>query len=216
MDALERYILDHSTPEDQLLRELERETNLKTIQPRMISGHIQGKFLELLVRMSGAESILEIGTFTGYSALCFAAGLPEGGVVDTIEVDDELEMLAKSFFDRSEHGSKIVQHIGSALDLAPSLDKLFDIVFVDGDKREYVDYYKMIMGDEPYNKPLVKSGSYIIADNILWYGKVADPLKYNDLYTKGIVDFNDMVIKDSRVESFILPLRDGLNIIRVK
>ena len=177
----------------------------------MISGHIQGKLLELLVKMFRPKSILEIGTFTGYSALCMAAGLEEGATIDTCEVDDELEPLAQSFFDRSAHGNKINLHIGSALEIAPTLGKQFDLVFIDGDKREYPAYYDMLM-----DKGLVHSGSVMLADNILWYGKVVQPVAHNDHHTQALIEFNRKVVEDNRVESVILPLRDGINIIRVK
>lgn len=215
MNDLNKYIESISSPEDELLRELDRVTNLRVVQPRMISGHMQGKFLELITRMIRPCNVLEIGTFTGYSTLCFAAGLDDGAMVDTIEVDDELESLAASFFARSPHGHRIRQHIGSALTVAPQLGKVFDLVFIDGDKREYPDYYRMVMGDNS-NEPLVRSGSIILADNILWYGKVAAPIVRNDLYTQRIVEFNDMVKADERVENVVIPIRDGLNLIRVK
>ena len=215
MDLLEKYIHDHTSPEEELLHELDRETNLRVVQPRMISGHVQGKLLEMLVRMHQPRTILEIGTFTGYSALCMAAGLEEGAVLHTCEVEDELEPLSQSFFDRSQHGHKINLHIGSALDIAPTLGCEFDMVFIDGDKREYPEYYRMLMGDNG-NKPLVHSGSVMIADNILWYGKVVQPVAHNDHHTQALIEFNRMVVEDDRVESVILPLRDGINIIRVK
>ena len=177
----------------------------------MISGHIQGKLLELLVKMFRPKNILEIGTFTGYSALCMAAGLEEDGVIDTCEVDDELEPIAQSFFARSAHYHKIRHHIGSALEIAPKLGKQFDLVFIDGDKREYPAYYNMLM-----DQGLVHSGSILLADNILWYGKVVQPVAHNDLHTQALIEFNRMVVEDDRVESVILPLRDGINIIRVK
>ena len=141
MDLLEKYIHEHSSAEDSLLHELDRETHLRVINPRMISGHIQGKLLELIVKMFRPKNVLEIGTFTGYSALCMAAGLEDDAVIDTCEVDDELEALAQSFFDRSPYGHKIHLHVGSALDIAPKLGKQFDLVFMDGDKREYPAYY---------------------------------------------------------------------------
>ena len=211
MDLLEKYIHENSSAEDALLHELDRETHLRVINPRMISGHIQGKLLELLVKMFRPKSILEIGTFTGYSALCMAAGLEEGATIDTCEVDDELEPLAQSFFDRSAHGHKINLHIGSALEIAPTLGKQFDLVFIDGDKREYPAYYDMLM-----DKGLVHSGSVMLADNILWYDKVVQPVAHNDHHTQALIEFNRKVVEDSRVESVILPLRDGINIIRVK
>ena len=145
MNALEQYVETMSSPEDALLRELERETYLRVINPRMISGHIQGKFMEMLVRMLRPRRILEIGTFTGYSALCMAAGLDDGGIIDTCEIDDELEEMIRSFFDRSQHGGKIRLHIGSALEIAPTLGERYDLVFMDGDKREYTAYYNMLM-----------------------------------------------------------------------
>ena len=211
MDLLEKYIHENSSAEDALLHELDRETHLRVINPRMISGHIQGKLLELLVKMFRPHRILEIGTFTGYSALCMAAGLEEGATIDTCEVDDELECIAQSFFDRSPHGDKIRLHIGSALEIAPKLGGPFDMVFIDGDKREYPAYYNMLM-----NNGLVRSGSILLADNILWYGKVVQPVQHNDLHTQALIEFNRMVVEDDRVESVILPLRDGINIIRVK
>lgn len=211
MDLLEKYIHENSSPEDVLLHELDRQTHLRVINPRMISGHIQGKLLELVVKMFRPKSILEIGTFTGYSALCMAAGLDEGATIDTCEVDDELEPLAQSFFDRSAHGHKITLHVGSALEIAPTLGKQFDLVFIDGDKREYPAYYDMLM-----DKGLVHSGSVMLADNILWYGKVVQPVAHNDHHTQALIEFNRKVVEDDRVESVILPLRDGINIIRVK
>ncbi|MBO5812900.1 MAG: class I SAM-dependent methyltransferase [Alistipes sp.] len=215
MDLLEKYIHDHTSAEDDLLRELDRETNLRVIQPRMISGHVQGKLLEMLVRMHRPRRILEIGTFTGYSALCMAAGLEEDCELHTCEVEDELEPLSQSFFDRSPHGHKIHLHIGSALDIAPTLGCEFDMVFIDGDKREYPEYYRMLMGDGG-GRPLVHSGSVMIADNILWYGKVVQPVAHNDRHTQALIEFNRMVREDERVESVIVPIRDGLNLIYVK
>ncbi len=210
MNSIDRYILDNSSPEEALLDELDRVTHQRMVQPRMLSGHVQGLFLEMVVRMLGAQTVLEIGTFTGYSALSMARGLPEGGVLHTIEVDDELEMLIRSFFDRSAYADRIVLHIGSALDIAPNLNTKFDLVFIDGDKREYPQYYRMVMDG------LVHSGSYLLADNVLWYGKVTESVAHNDRHTQAILEFNRMVCEDPRVENVILPLRDGLNLIRVK
>ena len=201
MDALERYVHDLSSPEEELLHELDRQTHLRVVQPRMLSGHIQGKLLELLVRMLRPRNILEIGTFTGYSALCMAAGLEEDGVLDTVEVDDELEEFAASFFRRSPHGQKIRQHIGSALDIVPTLGYTFDLVFIDGDGG---------------SKVLVHSGSILIADNILWSGKIVEPVAHNDRHTQALLEFNRMIREDERVENVIVPIRDGLNLIRVK
>lgn len=215
MDALERYIHEHTQEEEALLRELDRDTHHRMVAPRMLSGHLQGKLLTMLTRMIRPGRVLEIGTFTGYSALSFAAGLEEGARIDTIEVDDELESLAQSYFDRSEHGRKIHLHIGSALDIAPTLGTEFDLVFIDGDKREYPAYYRMLMGDAG-GAPLVHSGSFLIADNILWSGKVVEPLARGDRHTEALLEFNRMVVEDERVENVIVPIRDGLNLIRVK
>lgn len=215
MDPLERYIHELSSPEEALLHELDRQTNLRIMHPRMISGHIQGRLLRMIVQILRPKSVLEIGTFTGYSALSMAAGLEADATIDTVEVDDELEPMAQEFFDRSEHGSKIKLHIGSALEIAPTLGKQFDLVFIDGDKREYPAYYRMLMGDNG-GEQLIHSGSILLADNILWYGKVVEKVAHNDHQTQGILEFNRMVRDDDRVESFILPLRDGLNMIRVK
>ena len=215
MDKLERYIHDHSSPEGPLLEELDRATHHRMVAPRMISGHIQGKFLQLLTASLRPKRVLEIGTFTGYSALSIAAGLEEGARLDTFEVDDEQRDFIQSFFDRSEHGSKIRLHIGSALELAPTLGECYDLVFMDGDKREYPAYLAMLLGDSS-GVAMVRSGSLIIADNILWYGKVTEPTRHGDHHTEALKEFNLQVVNDPRLESVILPLRDGLNIIRVK
>ena len=211
MDKLEQYISDMSSPQGVLLHELERETYLRVINARMISGHIQGKLLEMLVRMLRPQRILEIGTFTGYSALSMAAGLEDGAFIDTCEVDDELEMIAADFFERSGLGNKIRQHIGSALEIAPTLGEKYDLVFIDGDKREYTAYYEML-----FEHNLVHSNSFILADNILWYGKVVEEVARKDKQTQEIIAFNEYVRNDDRVENVILPLRDGINLIRVK
>lgn len=211
-EELERYIRNLSSPEDALLAELESESNQRVVQPQMVSGHVQGKFLEMLTRMIAPRKVLEIGTFTGYATLCFAAGMPEGGVIDTIEIEDELEGIQSEFFARSPHGAKIRRHTGSALDVVPGLGECYDLVFIDGDKREYPDYYRMLMEGGHLH-----SGSYILADNILWYGKVTEQnIKPSDLQTRGIVEFNRMVREDDRVENVIIPIRDGINLIRVK
>lgn len=215
MDPLERYIHDFSEPEEALLHELDRETNLRAVAPRMISGHIQGRLLEMLVRMLRPRRALEIGTFTGYSALSMAAGLEEGAELHTVEVDDEQEEFIRSYFARSPHGRKITLHIGSALDIVPKLGGEFDLAFIDGDKREYPDYYRMLMGDDG-GCPLVRSDSVLIADNILWSGKVVQPVAHNDRHTQALLEFNRMVAEDPRTENVILPLRDGLNLIRIR
>ena len=211
MDKLEEYILANTSPEEELMHKLERETYLRVINPRMISGHLQGKLLEMLVRMMRPKRVLEIGTFTGYSALSIARGLEDGAYLDTIEVDDELEDMAAKFFEASDYGHRIRQHVGSALEVVPRLGEVYDMVFIDGDKREYPAYYNMLL-DGGY----VRSGSILLADNILWYGKVAEPIARNDRHTEAIVEFNRMVVEDDRVDNVIVPIRDGINMIRVK
>ncbi len=203
--------MDNTKPEEELMHRLERETYLRVINPRMISGHLQGKLLEMLVRMMRPRRVLEIGTFTGYSALSIARGLDDDAILDTIEVDDELEDIAAKYFEASEYGHRIRQHVGSALDVVPHLGEVYDMVFIDGDKREYPAYYDMLM-DGGY----VRSGSILMADNILWYGKVAEPVAHNDKHTEAIVAFNRMVKDDARVDNVIVPIRDGINLIRVK
>ncbi len=211
MNAIDKYILNNSTPEESLLSELDRQTHLRVVQPRMLSGHIQGRLLTMLTQMMQPKQVLEIGTFTGYSALCIAAGLDEGSMLHTVEVDDELESFAAEFFAKSQHSSKITQHIGSALEVVPRLGISYDLVFMDGDKREYPAYLTLLL-DGGY----LHSGSIIIADNILWSGKIVEPLKHGDRHTAALLEFNRMVVEDNRLENIIIPLRDGLNLIRVK
>ncbi|MDE6499314.1 MAG: O-methyltransferase [Rikenella sp.] len=215
---LERYILEHISPEDPVLAELDRQTHLRVIQPRMLSGHLQGQLLAMLTAMVRPRRVLELGTFTGYSAIALARGLTEeGAVLHTVEVNDELEGLAAEYIEKAGLRDRIVQHIGSALEVVPTLGEVFDLVFVDADKREYPDYYRMLM-----DGGFVRSGSIILADNVVWYGKVAAEtagdlsVARNDRQTQGILEFNRMVREDARVEKVILPLRDGLTLIRVK
>ncbi len=231
---MDQYIEDHSSAsaatERELLDELERATYRRVVHPQMVSGRTQGIFLNIITKILRPSRVLEIGTFTGYSALSIAAGLDEDAEIHTIEVDDELEDLAREFIARSPHGHKIHLHIGSALDVAPRLagqnpaERLaFDLIYIDGDKRQYPDYYRMVMGDEGW-PAMVRSGTIILTDNVLWYGKVADSIPETrekspgstDRQTAGIVEFNRMVAADIRVENVILPLRDGINLIRVK
>ncbi len=210
---LERYLLSHSGGGDPLLDELERDTHLSVVQPRMLSGALQGKFLAMLSGIVSPQYILEIGTFTGYSAICLARGLREKGELHTIEINDELGSLSSRYFDRAAPAlnGRIIAHTGSALDIAPGLGLCFDLVFIDGDKREYPAYYRML-----FECKLVRSGSVIVADNTIWYGKVCSAPPENDLYTRGVMEFNDTVQADPRVEKVIVPLRDGLSIIKVK
>jgi len=206
---IERYILEHIEPEDLVLHELDRETHLKVPGARMLSGHLQGQLLTLLSKMIRPERILEIGTFTGYSAICLAKGLTRTGKLITIELDDELEDLAQKYFVKAGLQQEIIQLIGPALEIIRSLSETFDLVFLDADKREYVDYYNLVFDN-------VRNGGYIIADNTLWSGKVLDVPSPGDEQTRGIIAFNEMIKNDSRVEKVILPLRDGMTIIRKK
>ncbi len=206
---LEKYILDHIGPEDELLQELDRETNLNVVNARMLSGHLQGKLLTMISGMVRPKNILEIGTFTGYSAICLSKGLQERGRLITIEIDDELEPIASRYFKKAGIQHLIHPRIGSAIEIIPELDEQFDLVFIDADKREYSMYYKLV-----FDK--VKPGGYIIADNTLWSGKVLKQPASDDHYTKGIIEFNTLIKNDSRVEKVILPLRDGMTLIRKK
>jgi caffeoyl-CoA O-methyltransferase len=203
---LEQYIADHTTPEDPVLEDLYRQTHIRFVNPNMASGHVQGKFLELISRMIRPEYILEIGTFTGYSAICLAKGLKKQGKLITIEINDELNDFAHSYFIKAGLESKIIQLTGNALELIPGLKHMFELVFIDGDKREYTDYFKKI-----FEK--VKPGGFIIADNTLWGGQVVEP-DTTDPQARGIIEFNDMIRNNNSLEKMILPLRDGLTIIQ--
>lgn len=200
---LDQYILNHISPEEDFLYELDRETHLKVLRSRMLSGHLQGQILSLVSCMIQPKCILEIGTFTGYSALCLAKGLAEGGQLHTIEIDDELESIAQKYFKKSGLADRIVQHIGDAREIIPSIGQKFDLVFIDADKREYSEYYNLAFDH-------VRVGGFILADNILWDGKVVDPDAACEEQTRGILEFNDLVQNDSRVRNVILPVRDGI------
>ena len=204
---LEQYILNHIDEEDELLRELERYTHLHVLRPRMLSGHIQGSLLKMLCQMIQPEKIVELGTFTGYSAICMAKGTAPETHIHTTELNDELEAIIRKFICKAGLEKRITLHIGNALDIIPKIEGPFDLVFIDGDKRQYPQYYEAVF-------PRLKPGGYIIADNILWGGKVAMPGMPDDAYTKGIMDFNNIVRNDARVEKTILPIRDGLSLIR--
>lgn len=207
LELLEKYCLAHSTPEPELLAELSRETHLRVIQPRMLSHWQQGLFLQLLAKLSKPKNILEIGTFTGYSALCLAEALPPDGELHTYDVDDEMLDIAQTYINRSPHAKQIFVHHQSALQGTPTLGKTFDFIFIDGDKREYPDYYRMAL-------PLLSHGGLMVADNVLWSGKILNAPAIGDKHTKALQAFNDIVAADTSVEKLLLPLRDGLTIIR--
>ena len=208
-EDIEKYVLAHSEPEGDYLYRLYRATNIHTIHGRMASGHLQGRLLKMLVSMIRPKNILEVGTFSGYSAICMAEGLDEGGKVWTFEINDEMEDFTRPCIENSPVADKIDFRIGDANIEAPKLGVTFDLAFVDGDKRTYVETYEMVLR-------LLRPGGYIIADNTLWDGHVTDPAYDHDHQTQGIRQFNDYVAADNRVEQVIVPLRDGLTLIRKK
>ena len=208
-EDIEKYVLAHSAPEGDYLYRLYRATNIHTIHGRMASGHLQGRLLKMLVSMIRPKNILEVGTFSGYSAICMAEGLDEGGKVWTFEINDEMEDFTRPWIENSPVADKIDFRIGDANIEAPKLGITFDLAFVDGDKRTYVETYEMVI-------QLLRPGGYIIADNTLWDGHVTDPAYDHDHQTQGIRRFNDHVAADNRVEQVIVPLRDGLTLIRKK
>ena len=203
---IEKYILEISSPEDEILNELYRKTHTSVLNPNMISGHIQGKLLEMIVRMIRPSLVLEIGTYTGYSAISMARALSQDAMLHTIEINDELVEISREYVRKTGLEDKIVLHTGDALDIMKELELSFDLIFIDGDKRQYPQYYKL-----SFEK--LKKNGYILVDNVLWDGKVADPTK-NDPMTNGIRRFNQVVKEDQRVEKIIIPARDGLMIIR--
>jgi len=206
---LEAYLEKFSTPEDPILKQIYRETNLRHLNPRMITGHIQGQLLTLLSGMIKPEYILEIGTFTGYSAICLAKGLNKNGKLHTIEVNDEIADIARGYFQLAGLDNKIIIHTGNALSIVPSLNMQFDLIYIDGEKREYPDYFKLCI-------TYLKAGGFIIADNVLWNGKVLEPLSIHDPATKAVNEFNKLVGENQQLEKIFLPLRDGLLIARLK
>lgn len=208
-EEIEKYVLAHSAPEGDYLYRLYRATNIHTIHGRMASGHLQGRLLKMLVSMIRPKNILEVGTFSGYSAICMAEGLDDGGKVWTFEINDEMEDFTRPWIENSPVADKIDFRIGDANTEAPKLGITFDLAFVDGDKRTYVETYEMVLS-------LLRPGGYIIADNTLWDGHVTDPAYDHDHQTQGIRRFNDHVAADNRVEQVIVPLRDGLTLIRKK
>jgi len=203
---VEMYAMQHSTPEDEVLLQLNRETNLKTIYPRMLSGHLQGKLLEMISRMIRPARILEIGTFTGYSAICLAKGLTRDGLLHTIDINDELADMAREYVEKAGFSGKIVLHTGDARTIIPGMQEEFDLVFIDGDKEQYPEYYAVA-------RDKIKTGGFILADNVLWNGRVLEENTGNDKETRGIHSFNKIVAADPHVEKLLLPFRDGLFII---
>jgi predicted O-methyltransferase YrrM len=205
---LQQYIEDFSTPEDPVLEDLYRQTHIKFLNPNMLSGHLQGKFLEFISRMIKPKAILEIGTFTGYSAICLARGLKSDGKLITIEINDELTDFARSYFKKAGLDSKITQLTGKAQEIIPGLDMNFDLVFIDADKREYIEYFRTALEK-------VNPGGFLLADNVLWGGQVVDK-ETTDQQARGIIDFNNMIKSEAGVQFIIMPIRDGLMLIQKK
>ena len=207
-ENLDDYVVEHSENEPVLLQQLTRETYQKILQPRMLSGHYQGRILSMISKLVNPKSILEIGTYTGYSALCLAEGLQDSGTLHTIDINEELVYFQRKYFDRSEYGAQIHQHLGDALDIIPKLDKTFDLVFIDADKENYSNYFHVIIDR-------LNTGGIILSDNVLWSGKVLEKsFKKDDTSTPALIRYNALLKADTRVETVVLPIRDGLTISR--
>jgi caffeoyl-CoA O-methyltransferase len=206
-EKIENYVVTHSQNEPELLQKLSRETWQKVLQPRMLSGHFQGRVLSMFSKLISPKHILEIGTYTGYSALCLAEGMQVDGELDTIDINEELYDLQRKYFDASDFGSRIFQHTGNALEIIPTLDKNFDLVFIDADKNNYPKYLEIIL-------PKLKSGGVILSDNVLWSGKVVEKVSKDDIDTQALVIYNRLLHEHPDLETVILPIRDGLTISR--
>ena len=205
-NKIEDYIRKNSSKEPEILKDLNKETYLKVLNPRMLSGHIQGRFLSIITKLIKPKKILEIGTYTGYSAICMAEGLIENGIIHTIDINEELVSIQNKYFAKSKCNNSIIQHVGDARNIIKNINEEFDVVFLDADKENYIEYYELVIEK-------VKKGGLIIADNVLWTGKVVEHDKDDDELTQYLIDFNKMINEDDRVENIILPLRDGLNVI---
>lgn len=207
-EQLEDYVARHTEAEPELLARLNKETHLKILQPRMLSGHLQGRVLSLLSKLIRPQHILEIGTYTGYATLCLAEGLANGGSIDTLDNNEELFDFQRKYFDASPWGEQIVQHLGNASDIIPTLHKKYDLVFIDADKENYIRYFHLIL-------PMMNKGGVILSDNVLWSGKVLEEVKANDKSTQVLLEYNALLKNDPRVETVLLPIRDGLTVSRV-
>ncbi|MFQ3239438.1 MAG: caffeoyl-CoA O-methyltransferase [Olleya marilimosa] len=206
-EKLDDYVVAHSQDEPELLQQLTRETYQKILQPIMLSGPYQGRVLSMISKLIRPKSVLELGTFTGYATLCLAEGLHPKGEIHTIDVNEELEDFQRKYFDKSGYGTQIHQHLGSAIDILPTLDKTFDLVFIDADKPNYVNYFHLIIDK-------LNSGGIILSDNVLWHGKVIEPVDAKDVSTNVVLEFNTLLKEDPRIETVLLPIRDGLTISR--
>ncbi|AOW20955.1 O-methyltransferase [Urechidicola croceus] len=208
-EKLDNYVVNHSENEPKLLQELQRETWQKMINPRMLSGHFQGRVLSMISKLTNPKNILEIGTYTGYSALCLAEGMHEKGTLYTIDKNEELYDFQRKYFDKSDFGNQIKQYVGNAIDIIPTIDSTFDLVFIDADKSNYSNYFHAIIGK-------MNKGGIILSDNVLWSGKVIEEIRPKDLDTPALITYNKLLKEDTRVETVLLPIRDGLTISRVK
>lgn len=207
-EKIDDYVVKHSEDEPELLHQLNRETNQKILQPRMLSGHYQGRVLSMISKLINPKNILEIGTYTGYSAICLAEGLQKNGELHTIDINEELFDFQRKYFDKSDFGKQIHQHLGDALDIIPKLKKTFDLVFIDADKENYINYFHAIINN-------MNQGGIILSDNVLWSGKVLETkFKKEDTSTPALIEYNKLLKEDIRVETIILPIRDGLTISR--
>ncbi len=208
-ESIDNYAVEHSQGEPKLLRELSRETWQKVLNPRMLSGAFQGRVLSMISKLIQPQKILEIGTYTGYSALSLAEGLRKDGVLFTIDKNEELEELQRKYFDKSEYKDQIKQYVGNAIEIIPQIDEKFDLVFIDADKSNYLNYFNLIIDK-------MNSGGVILSDNVLWSGKVVEELNPKDIDTKVLLEYNRLLNEDDRLETVLLPIRDGLTISRVK
>ena len=208
-EELDTYVTLHSQGEPELLVQLNKETHQKILQPRMLSGHFQGRVLSMLSKIIHPTNILEIGTYTGYATLCLAEGLAENGTVDTLDNEEELFDFQRKYFDKTIWAKQITQHLGDALDIIPRLTKKYDLVFIDADKENYINYFHLIV-------PMMNKGGVILSDNVLWSGKVLEEIKPNDFTTQILLEYNQLLKEDPRVETVLLPIRDGLTVSRVK
>ncbi len=208
-EKLDNYVVEHSEQEPELLQQLTRETYQKILQPIMLSGPYQGRVLSMISKLVNPKSILELGTFTGYATLCLAEGLQKDGVIHTIDINEELHDFQRKYFDMSEYGDQIIQHTGSAIDIIPDLETSFDLVFIDADKPNYSNYFHLIIDK-------LNTGGIILSDNVLWHGKVVEELNGKDTSTKAVLDYNTLLKEDKRIETVVLPIRDGLTISRKK
>lgn len=206
-ETLDNYVVSHSEQEPELLQQLTRETYQKILQPIMLSGPYQGRVLSMISKLVNPKCILELGTFTGYATLCMAEGLQNDGIIHTIDINEELHDFQRKYFDKSNYGHQIIQHTGNALDIIPELDLTFDLIFIDADKPNYSNYFHAVIDK-------LNSGGIILSDNVLWHGKVIEPLQEKDISTKAVLDYNTLLKEDKRIETVVLPIRDGLTISR--